>query len=464
MATSTFFGLRKLTSGDKISDDGYAFSWANIDTIDRLLNKHELALFAAESPIDDPDSPPELEVDTTGGVIPAGKTIRYRYSLVDSTGAETAASPIATISTPAAISRPDSPSLSASATGGTLLAGNYFYVLSAYVDSTTTDSSSGAFAFVSAPAGSTNRITIELPSLPAGADGFNIFRRGPSESQYFYLDSVDMTVATPPDEYIDTGAIVPNWGRSPSAQNSTNSTNSVTITLPGATPSVPDGYTWKLYRSYNGIWSRSLIEWVVTEDDPGIITPVAYDFGGAPMLGVPKAYSNITSGTSRIDVIEDAVDVLELAMDDAQDDIVALNAQHQTWYADDSITTVTDAFATDGNIFTVSPGVYSVEGYLITDAVTGQDFQFRLVGTGVDSLDPQGIVYLNQGSIDVVQDGAVLIEGASPDLVGYHVAGVINTLAAGEVVTFEFEYAQGTEVATPDASSLIRGSWLRLTV
>lgn len=311
-STTGFYGLQKLGAGDTLNYNDYAFTNQNIDIIDRVLHKLDEAVFGGVAGIADPDEGPSLELSTSGGVIPGGRTLRYKFTYVDANGNETAASPETSITTTAPVTRPSQPSLTTDATGS-LLAGNYFYIVSAYVDVNTAETNGSPAATINIPSGTNNSVTLTLPSLPSGATGFNIFRRGPGETQFYYLDSVDMDVATPPTTYFDDNSVTVNNSRTPSATNLTYATNSIAITLPGATPAVPDGYTWKLYRTFvSGNYDSSLLEWVVTEtsEGSGIINPVAYDYGGRTTIGKPPTVSSITGTTSRIDTLEtDVADI-----------------------------------------------------------------------------------------------------------------------------------------------------------
>lgn len=309
------FDLQKLEAGDALSTNSYQFTNEDRDVIDRLLklgaetHRHT----GASSTIADPDTAPTLTLDTTSGNIPAGTTVRYKFAWVDANGAETAASPEATVSTPAAVSSPAGPTLTSATSGGSLLAGNYYYLLTCYTDVNTSETRAGTAVFITLPVsgGSTQVVTLTLPTLPSGADGFNVYRRGPGEATYSYLDSIDMTVATPPTEYDDDGSAVENCNRQPPNTNRTNSTNYVTVDLPGATPSVPSGYTWKIYRTYTaGDYSNSLLTHVVeeTSEGSGVITPTYDDTGISTSAGQPRTSSGVTDSPSKID-LGDAAEV-----------------------------------------------------------------------------------------------------------------------------------------------------------
>lgn len=307
---TTYFGLTKLAPNESTAANNYAFISSNLDTIDRLLGKLHEAVFVEETPIDNPTAGPTLTLEE-GGNIRAGQTVRYKFTYVDEYGAETAASIESIISTPAPISTPSQPSLVVSSSGGTLLAGSYFYRLTAYTDANTLETIGSSPANITIQSGSTNSITVNLPTLPGGADGFNVYRRAPGESNYYYIASVDMTVATPPSSYLDNGSSAPNCNRTPPTQNLTNSNNKIIVTLPGATPTVPEGYTWKVYRTFSaGNYNSSLLQWVTTETSPGsgVIVPYVEDTGQTTTVGSPPTISSITGDTSRIDAWEELLD------------------------------------------------------------------------------------------------------------------------------------------------------------
>jgi len=300
------YRLLTLNAGDSLNINGYQFTRADRNTIDRLLyigaegHRHNGVAGASSNPA----APPTLALNTTGGNIPAGTFVAYKYTLVDDTGAESAASPEITVTTAAAIGSPGAPSLARYLTGGTLIGGNYYYILSAYSGVQTSETRPGDQAFITlSSSSSTWRIEVTLPSLPVGADGFNVFRRSPGESKYSFMQTIDMQVATPPTVFVDNGSININCNRQPPVRNSTNATNSISIGFPGATPTVPAGFTWKLYRSYaSGAYNNSLLSWIVEEtfESSGIITPVYLDEGGSTTFGSPPSQSQFVGSPPKI--------------------------------------------------------------------------------------------------------------------------------------------------------------------
>lgn len=299
------YGLEQLVSGDHFSDNGYKYTNADRALIDRLLylgaegHHHN----GEGEVVQEPTGPPTLSLSLTGGLIPAGTRVYYKFSLVDEAGFESRASTEAFVDTPAPVGEPGGPILSFSTTGGSLTGGGYHYVLTAYVGSSIAESKAINPNFITVPVGTnTNRVILTFPSLPAGATGFNIYRRKPGQTKYFYLDSVNMLIATPPTNYIDTG-VPEDCDRTLPTRNTTNGTNSVTITFPGATPSVPYGYTWKIYRTYvTSNYSNSLLHHVVefTSETTPVITTVYVDVGAGTFAGEPLDSSQSVGSPTKI--------------------------------------------------------------------------------------------------------------------------------------------------------------------
>lgn len=309
------YSFQILESGDNFSENNYKFTSEDRRQMDALHKHHETHQHTGASATDLVPDAPSLFLTTTGGNLQAGTTIYYTITLVDPAGMESGRSTEAQITMPAAVATPSNPSLSTATTGGILAPGQYFYAISAYVTVTTIETTAPVQSTISVPVGTfTNTITITLPDLPTGATGFNIYRRAPGDTKLFFLDSVDMTVATPPTEYVDTGEVEKDCDRGVAVVNTTNSTNMVTITYPGATPTVPDGYTWKIYRTFfaagDSRWDTSLLHHVVEETftGSGVIDPDFDDTGQATGTGSPPTASTLVNQPSKID-LEDGAEV-----------------------------------------------------------------------------------------------------------------------------------------------------------
>lgn len=303
---TSHYGLQRLQKGDPFSLNGYKFTDADREQIDRLLwalahHAHTGITSSASTP----STAPTLTQAATGGSIPAGTRVYYKYTYVDSSGSESAESIEAFVDTPAAITEPGAPSLSQVNTGGALIAGNYYYVLTAYTNSITQETLARNPAYITVPVGtSTNKITLTLPTKPSGATGFNIYRRRPGGTQYLYCGSTTSTTT-----FVDNGALVEDCNRTVPQRNTTNSSNKVTVTLPGATPAVPAGLTWKVYRTYvNGNWETSLLWHVVEEtfEGSGVIVPYYVDIGIGTSPGKPPQTNQYIDAPDQVDLTDAA--------------------------------------------------------------------------------------------------------------------------------------------------------------
>lgn len=293
-------------SGDgNLSDDGYKYTNADRQLIDRLLHismqHHHVG---GTNGITTPTDPPELTLSTSDGSLQAGLRIYYKYTLVDENGFESAGSSEATVDTPAQVATPGAPILTNLATtGGSLPSGSYFYVLSAYSGGESTqETRAGAIGNILVPAGtSTNKVRLTFPSLPANATGWNIYMKQPGAVQYFWLASVDMTVATPPSYYDDDGVPAADCARIAPTVNTTLTANSVTVDFPGGP--VPVGYTWRIYRTFTlSNYNNSLLHWVVEDTTPTIIDATYIDTGTATLPGSPPTSTQIIENPDPVDL------------------------------------------------------------------------------------------------------------------------------------------------------------------
>ncbi|MDQ4097073.1 MAG: hypothetical protein M3144_04305, partial [Actinomycetota bacterium] len=300
---TSHYALLKLRAGENLSTNGYQFTNGDRDLIDALLavgaelHRHT----GAEATNLSPTLAPNLALDTSAGNLPAGARVYYKFSLVDPMGMETAASPEAFVETPAPLAAPAAPSLIAEA-GGSLLPGNYYYVLSAYSPSSNQETTAPNPAYTTV-VGTGKRIRLTFPSLPAGAAGWNIYRQKPGQSTYFYLTSV----AAGPVNWTDSGAVAEDCDRKRPTKNTTRATNRVTVALPTALPGA--GWTWKIYRTLtNANYMNSLFHHVVEEttDGSGIIRTSYVDSGGATSTGSPPARSRVVGSPSKVSLVSGA--------------------------------------------------------------------------------------------------------------------------------------------------------------
>lgn len=300
MADSTLnYGFKKVGPGERLSDDSYQFTDADRDYIDALIHALEVHHHtgALAPTFGQPVGVPGLTLLGSGGTIPAGTRVYYKVSLVDDLGFESASGPEAFVDTASPIGAPAYPALELVVTGGHLLPGNYYYLLTAYYPANTQETQSGPASFIVIPSGTVNEVIIHFPLPPTGAAGYNIYRQGPGEVAYHYIDSVTITGGVTPADYTDTGTNPSaNLDRRPPTTNRTQASNSVTVDLPVAATPLPDGWTWKLYRTYVASnYTDSLLHQVVEEtfEGSGIITTSYTDVGGGTFRGQPSARSQM---------------------------------------------------------------------------------------------------------------------------------------------------------------------------
>lgn len=302
------FGLSTLGPGDSMADEGFKYSDADIELLDRLLavaaeGHHHTGVSAVDQT---PTLPLSLHQLSTGGGLPSSTRYYYKYTLVDAAGNESIGSPTAFADTPAGLHEPAAPALSYLATGGTLDPGNYTYVLSAYSTATSLETKAANSAYITvATATSIARVAIALPPLPPGATGFNIYRKAPNGARFQFLASTVLT-----GTYIDDGSIDPDCNRTLPAKNSTNNTGVITVSFPGATPVVPAGYTWKIYRTDNpNNWANSLLHHVVetTGATPVVLTAFS-DVGSGTVGGKPPDVSQSIGNPDKV-VLTDGSEV-----------------------------------------------------------------------------------------------------------------------------------------------------------
>lgn len=312
--TTDNYGLERIRNGDYLSYKDWKYTDRDRQLIDRLLFR------GAESHLHDglgavpadPGSPLSYNV-TSAGTLPAGSTIRYKYTYVDDEGFETAASPETTITTPSGVSNPNAPTLAASQVGGTLLAGSHWYMISAYKTVNTQETLPSTRVYERIASGvSTGLVLLTFPSLPGGATGWNIYKREPNQNQFYYLTSVNMNVATPPTSYTDDGSDTVDCNRIPAARNTTANNSAIELAIPGATPTVPAGAIgWKLYRAGDdGNWDYSFLAFINDEVSPGVINTGYTDTGIATQAGRYPDVSEIPASPSKIDLTSEVSGIL----------------------------------------------------------------------------------------------------------------------------------------------------------
>lgn len=289
---SVHFGLTRLGAGEPASKNGWALSDSNVVTLDQLIYAALNHTHSGDPALGDPTDPPTMVAVSTGGTLPAGTTFYFTSTFVDQWGLETASSPEASVTTASPIVAPNAAAATVETSSGTVSPGVYSFLITcvdAYGGETTPSPLSSAQVL----GGSTNRIRLNLPSLPSGAVSINIYRSRPGQSAFYYLGNSATST------FYDDGSAEDQTIQAPTT-NTTNSSNSIQVTIPLGF--IPEGcYSWKIYRAlasgaYDG---TSLVHWVTEGASDTDTTPriMWTDTGDALQPGLPPdTNSSATSG------------------------------------------------------------------------------------------------------------------------------------------------------------------------
>lgn len=293
MAT-TNFGLESFGAEGSLSQNGYKFTGKDRQTLDNLI----WSLFQHDHrgtqtvQLAGPSARPTVTAGT-GGTFSAGSYYYYRISFRDANGNETQASQEQAILFDPAITPPTAPVLSAVTTGGSLDPGVFRYALSFY-QTGGYETTAPNYSSVTTT-GATSTITVGLPTPPDDADGWNIYRKGPTDPRYYYLASV-ATAATPPTEYEDDGSVLADCLTYLPTGNTTNGGNSATVAISSTDlPLLATVGSWRIYRtktsgSYPSNSLRATVTATTTEGGTDLVTSYI-DTGGATSSGVPLLQS-----------------------------------------------------------------------------------------------------------------------------------------------------------------------------
>lgn len=286
---------------DQLDYRQYKFSAADRELVDRVLTyavENHTHTGSGEQPVTETaPAAPVVNVSPTGGRLPANAAIYYRYGLVDSAGQEHLASQPSSTQTGPVVISPAMPTLDINPIGN-LVAGTYSYTVSAYTQETTCETMTSGAVSTYLPTG--GAVTIDLPSLPSGATGYNVYRKGPMDTIFSFLvaHAENPLIAA----YVDDGSTAPNALRSVPTANTTATTSSATITPP-IYPYDAGAVSWRVYRTYDPAnWDNSLIEW----EDSGSVT----DTGHATVVGSPLTANAATSSPTKIDLGDETTGTL----------------------------------------------------------------------------------------------------------------------------------------------------------
>lgn len=306
MSQTTNFGLETFGPEGRLADNGHKFTGRDRRTIDALLWQ----LFHHDHGGDDQDvlvgfnpvSFPQLTLIPDTGLLPAGRTYHYKISYVDINGNETEASAPSTIDTPAPLLPPEVPSFVVETTGGTLPPGTYYYAFGFYQTAPARQTQAPNTVAVVIPAGTnTNKVTFTLPTALDASDGWNLYRKAPTETEYYRLAQIP----EPATEYVDDGTVTATATQKRPTTNTTNSFNTVQVDIPASELPLDQRIkAWRIYRTEQTAYpANSLVATVsgtTTEGGSNLVTTFT-DTGTALGPGVPLLQSTIPPNVPGID-------------------------------------------------------------------------------------------------------------------------------------------------------------------
>jgi hypothetical protein len=262
---------------------------------------------------------------TGSGILPSGTTYYIGVTYVDDLLRETAPSTIATVTTPAAISPPATPTNNDSATptdvqshASGLEPGEYWYKI-AFLKGTG-ESVGSSPVYVNLPIGDTYEATIHfasINSLANGATGIRVYRKINSTGNYVKI--VDLT-DTSLTSYTDDNTAVPACDIRPRTTSTIDATNTVSIDWSGL--DWVNAYKIRIYVSTtNGKWSTNSFLAEATMNDATPITGVLWT-GATPLTaGKPPEITQTFSSPSKINLTSAAEVQGKLPLANISDDL-----------------------------------------------------------------------------------------------------------------------------------------------
>lgn len=245
-----FAGLTRLAVGESLAADNFSFQNRNPTITDLLLRLGAVAhRHDAHQALAAPAQDPFLEIAALGGQIPADTAIYVAYTYLDADGGETLPNPSpGVISTAPGILTPDdAPQLAIDHAAGTLLAGTYAYAVTV-VDGFGGETRIGPFATVTIPSGTVvNEIAISgLAAILAATGGvaWRLWKRVNG-------GQLGMVNQGATDTIVDDGTFAVDCTVAPpTTVGSTNATNKLNVTVPGAAPA--GAVQFRIYASTDG--------------------------------------------------------------------------------------------------------------------------------------------------------------------------------------------------------------------
>lgn len=249
MTDTTPLGFEKKVPGGL---ETYGTEAGNLELLDRLLtlfmgHRHDGSTDGPD--LTAPGPPASVIEQAAAGKLPSGKVIFYRATVIDESGLESLGSPTAYVTTSPGVAPPALPAMEIDVltSGGDLPAGIYQYAITAWVGShmnETTPSASVPVHLLSEN-GDEQQVSINLPALPAGADGFNVYRRFPNSPMMLRIASL---TGEQEDPYVDSdpGGDVSPPGIGLPTKNTSAYQRVVRVARPA---DVAPGTEWVVYRS-----------------------------------------------------------------------------------------------------------------------------------------------------------------------------------------------------------------------
>lgn len=235
----------------------------------------------------------DVDLNTSGGVMPDGTQFCYRVGLLGLDGFERIGGPEVSLFTPPILLAPDAPGLRDGA--GALTPGLYYWALTAKGDSQ--ESILGTAANATVYAGLNQGIYIDAPDDDQGVL-LQIWRKKDSDAGWTRI-----TTVIPGDSFLDDGSVpaekyAMDVSLAPPQTNRGTAQNAITVRLTGdAEQAALEGTIsgWRLYRTpISGFYaSQSLVHEVIETDDvdgngEGTLRTSWVDTGDALLTGVPQ--------------------------------------------------------------------------------------------------------------------------------------------------------------------------------
>lgn len=299
--TTVHFGFRLLPP-NATPDEVEQFSVGDRILMDTLFHHLLTAVRFDGSAVGSPAAPDPGEVGralySSEGYLPAGRTVWYRWTRVSAAGVESLPSTPVSVAIPPGLDTPAAPSVSFLETGGACYPGAWVYAVTAFKGAFAFDTpgSPAVVAHLEVANGDEQQVIITLPALPAGADGFNIYRQRPNSTVMQYLDTVVADDAA--DPYFDTGGDSPIPDTILTNRDSSGIGSKVRLT---PVAPIPTGETMRFYRQFGsatGLWSQTFIGELTATDPDGYLE----DLGGPSTTGAPPTRSYAFNNPPKRDI------------------------------------------------------------------------------------------------------------------------------------------------------------------